>query len=323
MSRESIIKISGLTKKYGNFTAVDHLDLSIGKGEVFGLLGPNGAGKSTTILIMMGLTEPDEGSVSICGINPLRNPVEVKRKVGYLPEDVGFYDRYTGVESLTFTAMLNGLGKTDARKKAEAMISKVGLQEHAGKRVAAYSRGMRQRLGLADALIKDPEVIILDEPIMGIDPSGIREFLEMIVELSRKEGITVLFSSHQLYQVQQVCDRVGLFVDGKLIASGDMQELARELSGNQPYQIEAGISSGEKDAGTERQKVLDLITGISGTETVEFRNDRFYISATKDITATLSARLSENGYTPVHLVKKEFGLDDIYYQFFKDVQSNG
>jgi len=107
MSRESIIEISGLTKKYGNFTAVDHLDLSIGKGEVFGLLGPNGAGKSTTILIMMGLTEPDEGSVSICGINPLRNPVEVKRKVGYLPEDVGFYDRYTGGESLTFTAMLN------------------------------------------------------------------------------------------------------------------------------------------------------------------------------------------------------------------------
>ncbi|MDD2312837.1 MAG: ABC transporter ATP-binding protein [Petrimonas sp.] len=227
--QSSTIEISNLTRKYGNFTAVDNLTLSIDKGEIFGLLGPNGAGKSTTILMMMGLTEPTSGSVRVCGLNPVRQPIEVKKRVGYLPEDVGFYDDLTGPENLIYTARLNGISEREAEERARRLLQRVGLGEEIEKKAGKYSRGMRQRLGLADVLIKNPEVIILDEPTLGIDPSGIRDFLGLIVSLSREEGITVLFSSHHLHQVQQVCDRVGIFVKGRLLAQGDIASLARQL----------------------------------------------------------------------------------------------
>ena len=226
---ENIIELNGLTRRYGQFTAVDSLNLTVEKGEIFGLLGPNGAGKSTTILMMLGLTEPDNGTVRVCGYDPVSDPVEVKRRGGYLPEEVGFYDDMTGMENLTYTARLNGFSANDARARAAQLIQRVGLVGEEDKKTGKYSRGMRQRLGLADVLIKDPEVIILDEPTLGIDPAGVREFLELIVGLSREQKITVLFSSHHLHQVQQVCDRVGIFVKGKLLAVGDVQSLAEQL----------------------------------------------------------------------------------------------
>ena len=258
---ENIIALEGLTKTYGDFTAVDHLDLSIRKGEIFGLLGPNGAGKSTTILMMMGLTEPDQGNAKVCGIDPVRNPVEVKKKVGYLPEDVGFYNEYSGLENLVFTARLNGADRETANKKALELLKRVGLQGVEQKKAGTYSKGMRQRLGLADVLIKDPEVIILDEPTLGIDPAGIRDFLDLIVHLSREEGITVLFSSHQLHQVQQVCDRVGIFVGGKLLAEGNIQSLAGQLFSGRHVQIEGVLVP------------LDSITGKTGTKKSTAKKD--------------------------------------------------
>ena len=222
---EQVIVLTDLTKKYGNFTAVDHISLSICKGEIFGLLGPNGAGKSTTILMMLGLTEPTSGKVEICGIDSPTNPIEVKKRIGYLPEDLGFYDEMTGLENLVYTALLNGLSKREAEEKAKELMQRVGLSEQANKKTGKYSRGMRQRLGLADVLIKNPEIIILDEPTSGIDPAGIQEFIELIRNLSRVHSLTVLFSSHNLDQVQKACDRVGLFNHGKLLAQLDLEEM--------------------------------------------------------------------------------------------------
>ena len=175
---ENIIELVDLTKKYGSFTAVDQLNLNIRKGEIFGLLGPNGAGKSTTILMMLGLTEPSSGYARVCGIDPTTRPIEVKRTVGYLPEDVGFYSNLSGFENLMFTALLNGLSQYEAQRKVDQLLSLVGLTEAAGKKTGKYSRGMLQRLGLADVLIKNPQVIILDEPTLGIDPTGVKEFIE-------------------------------------------------------------------------------------------------------------------------------------------------
>ena len=212
MMGEQVIVLTDLTKQYGNFTAVDHIRLNIRKGEIFGLLGPNGAGKSTTILMMLGLTEPTSGTVEICGINSTTHPIEVKRRIGYLPEDVGFYDDMTGPENLIYTARLNGIPDKEAKTKAMELMKRVGLEEQLTKKTGKYSRGMRQRLGLADVLIKNPEIIILDEPTSGIDPAGVQEFIELIRWLSKEEGLTVLFSSHHLDQVQKVCDRVGLFI---------------------------------------------------------------------------------------------------------------
>ena len=221
---EEVIVLTDLTKKYGAFTAVDRICLSVAKGEVFGLLGPNGAGKSTTILMMLGLTEPTSGNVSICGIDATHNPIEVKRRIGYLPEDVGFYDDMTGVENLMYTAALNGI----ARDEAVRLMERVGLGEQMEKKAGKYSRGMRQRLGLADVLIKQPQIVILDEPTSGIDPAGVQEFIALIKQLSSEGQLTVLFSSHNLEQVQKVCDRVGLFNRGRLVAQICLEELRRE-----------------------------------------------------------------------------------------------
>jgi len=240
---EQVIVLTELTKQYGKFTAVDHIRLSIRKGEIFGLLGPNGAGKSTTILMMLGLTEPTSGIVEICGINSTTHPIEVKRKIGYLPEDVGFYDDMTGLENLMYTARLNGIPDKEAKVKALELMKRVGLEDQLKKKTGKYSRGMRQRLGLADVLIKNPEIIILDEPTSGIDPAGVQEFIELIHWLSKKEGLTVLFSSHHLDQVQKVCDRVGLFSSGKLLALIDMAELKekkQELSDIYNHYFEEG-----------------------------------------------------------------------------------
>ena len=228
---EQVIVLTDLTKQYGNFTAVDHIRLHIQKGEIFGLLGPNGAGKSTTILMMLGLTEPTSGSVEICGINSTTHPIEVKRKIGYLPEDVGFYDDMTGLENLIYTARLNGIPDKEAREKAMELIKRTGLEDQLKKKAGKYSRGMRQRLGLADVLIKNPEIIILDEPTSGIDPAGVQEFIELIRWLSKEKGLTVLFSSHHLDQVQQICDRVGLFSQGRLLADLSLNDLQQEEHG--------------------------------------------------------------------------------------------
>lgn len=189
----------------------------------------------------MGLTEPDSGSVRVHGIDPVSNPLEVKKQVGYLPENVGFYNHLTGWENLIYTARLNSQPLKEAETHARWLLDRVGLTGAKDKRVGAYSRGMRQRLGLAGVLIKNPRVIILDEPTLGIDPTGVREFIQLIVSLGKEEGITVLFSSHQLHQVQQVCDRVGIFVKGRLIARGDIQTLSLQLFKETPYIIsEAG-----------------------------------------------------------------------------------
>ena len=307
---ENVIELNGLTKKYGSFTAVDNLNLTIAKGEIFGLLGPNGAGKSTTILMMLGLTEPTSGTVEVCGINSTRQPVEVKRKVGYLPEDVGFYDDRTGLENLIYTARLNGIAQDDAKEKALLLLERVGLSDELTKKTGKYSRGMRQRLGLADVLIKSPEVVILDEPTLGIDPSGIREFMDLILRLSREEGVTVLFSSHHLHQVQQVCDRVGLFVHGRLIAEGNIDSLSQQLFGNELIIVEAETLHPDG-------ALQEAVAAIEGVNTVRLENNTFHIGCSYDVTTVIANIIATSGAGLTHLQKKEYGLDDIYNRYFE------
>jgi ABC-2 type transport system ATP-binding protein len=319
----NIIELVDLTKKYGTFTAVDKLNLTIRKGEIFGLLGPNGAGKSTTILMMLGLTEPTSGSAKICGIDPTNNPIAVKRKVGYLPEDVGFYYNLSGYENLMYTARLNSLSGYDARQKVDQILARVGLTDASDKKSGKYSRGMLQRLGLADVLIKNPEVIILDEPTLGIDPTGVREFLELIVELSSEEGNTVLFSSHDLHHVQAVCDRVGLFVRGKLLAEGDIPTLSKKLFSKSPFIIEAGLSHNSvKESevsvkGYNSEWLMEQLNNIEGINAVGFKDGIFQIECSHDATSEISKAIIESGAGLTYLRKKEYGLDDIYYRYFE------
>jgi len=318
---ENVIEISGLTKKYGEHTVVDDLDLSVGKGEIFGLLGPNGAGKSTTILMLLGLTEPDSGRMLVAGMDPVKDPINVKRRVGYLPEDVGFYDGLTGLENLLYTARLNRIPGAEALPLAESLLGRVGLEEEMHKKAGKYSRGMRQRLGLADVLIKRPEVIILDEPTLGIDPSGIKDFLDLIVQLSREEGLTVLFSSHMLQQVQQVCDRVGIFVKGRLLAEGDIGSLTKQLFPDSKMTLELElIEPGEPGSGATDNAYADLqkaLQKVGGVVRVQRDNNRFLVESEREAGPDISRVVLDSGFGLNHLNRKVYGLDEIYYRYFQ------
>lgn len=316
---EKIIELVNVTKRYPTHTAVDNLSLSIARGEIFGLLGPNGAGKSTTILMMLGLSEPTAGTVSVCGYDSTRNPIEVKRRTGYLPEDVGFYEDYTGLENLLYTARLNGLSSSEAETTAGQLLRRVGLWDAAHKKAGKYSRGMRQRLGLADVLIKNPEVIILDEPTLGIDPKGVHELLALISQLSKAEGLTVLLSSHHLHQVQEICDRVGLFVKGRLLAEGNLHTLSQDLFSNEPFMIEAGISDEPDNASHKVKERLQLIDGVTR---VNIDPGVFHIGCSRDASSEIARVIVESGTSLRHLQRKEYGLDDIYNHYFREKIEN-
>lgn len=305
-----VIELTKLTKKYGEHIAVDRLDLSIAKGEIFGLLGPNGAGKTTTILMMLGLTEPTDGQAKICGHDPAREALQVKRKVGYLPDDVGFYEDRTALDNLVYTARLNGLPQSESTERAFSLLERTGLAASAGKKVGAFSRGMRQRLGLADVLIKNPEVIILDEPTLGIDPEGVRELLELISSLSRDEGLTVLLSSHHLHQVQQICDRVGLFVKGRLIAAGDIPSLSKALNEDGLIQIEVGTAHWT-------DQLVHRLSELEGVQTISRNNEILTVVCDRDLTPKIAEIVIGEEAELTYLRRKEYGLDDIYHRYFE------
>ena len=231
MEDQIIIEAEKLTKKYGIQAAVNNLTLQIQVGEVFGFLGPNGAGKTTTLLMFLGLTEPTSGKVRVIGFDPAREPLRVKEKVGYLPENVGFYDDMDARQNLRFIARLNRIPDGISGKKIDELLGLVGLFEEAGKKVGTYSKGMRQRLGIAEVLVKEPKLIFLDEPTIGLDPDGTNRMLDLIHSLSREKNITIFLSSHLLDQVQRICDRVGIMIKGDLVAVGPIQELAEKKLG--------------------------------------------------------------------------------------------
>jgi ABC-2 type transport system ATP-binding protein len=233
-----LIEVEGLVKRYGTRTAVDGVDLEVHAGEIFGLLGPNGAGKTTTILALLGLTEPTAGRIRVCGLDPARDAVAVKRRAGYLPDTVGFYDTLTARQNLRYTAQLNELDPATVEDHLDDLLNVVGLSEDADIPVGKYSRGMRQRLGVADAILKDPDVVILDEPTASIDPAGVVEILNLISNLAHHDGRAVLLSSHLLNQVQEICDRVGIFVNGEMVAQGTPETLASDLTeGGAVYEL--------------------------------------------------------------------------------------
>ncbi len=308
---EPVIVAKGLTKKYGNFTAVDHLDLTINKGEVFGLLGPNGAGKTTIILMTLGLTEPNEGSVKVLGFDPQRHPLSVKARVGYMPDQVGFYDELTGRENLIYTAKLNGFSRQDAYQRIDEVLAEVGLGDMANSRVSTYSRGMRQRLGVADVMLKRPEIIIMDEPTQGLDPEHAHEFLDMVRSL-KKSGITILLSSHLLEQVQAVCDQVGLFSHGKMVLSGTVPQLARQVLGK-AYRVDLMLDKPD-------QAILNALKEVPGVVNVEETDGQVAVETSEDRRAEVARVVINHGGRLLMMGMQTQSLDAIYTKYFEEVE---
>jgi ABC-2 type transport system ATP-binding protein len=305
-----------LSKRYGDLVAVDNLDLDVRAGEIFGLLGQNGAGKTTTILMLLGLAEPTAGVARVVGFDPTRSPLEVKRRVGYLPDNVGFYDGMTGRENLRYTARLNGIRGKEAETRIGEALEQVGMTGRADDKVDTYSRGMLQRLGIADALLKDPAVLILDEPTTAIDPIGVVEILDLLRGLVRDRGLAVLLSSHLLAQVQSVCDRVGIFAAGKLIGVGTVPELAAQF-GEESARIEVGFEGVDSRAYASTAKVLRAIDGVSEVRPPERAGEPFTVlalprDATGAVREAILASAAAKGLRLNSIREVVPSLDDIY-----------
>ena len=311
------IRTLGLTKEYGDLVAVDALDLEVHAGEIFGLLGQNGAGKTTTILMLLGLTEPTAGEARVVGLDPTRNPLGVKRRVGYLPDAVGFYGGLTGRENLRYTARLNGLRGSDGEERIDASLEQVRLTDRADDKVETYSRGMKQRLGIADALVKEPEVLILDEPTTAIDPIGVVEILDLLRDLVTERRMAILLSSHLLNQVQNVCDRVGIFAAGRLIGIGTVAQLARRF-GDAGARIEVGLAgiSGADGIGAVT-RMLAAIDGVRAVHEPTSGRDAWLLDvdsreAVGDVLAATLRAVSEGSLRLTSIRELQPTLDDIY-----------
>lgn len=309
---DAVIETKDLTKKYGTFTAVERLSLTVERGEIFGLLGPNGAGKTTTILMLLGLTEPTSGRVRVLGLDPARQPLSVKSRVGYLPDLIGFYDELSARENLIYTAKLNGISRREIDRRISESLARVGLMQVADHRVGTFSRGMRQRLGVADMLIKKPELIIMDEPTQGLDPEGARDFLKMILGL-KQEGITVLVSSHLLPQVQATCDRVGLFHQGRMVMEGSVPDLARQVLGG-AYRIHV-------HAFDSHERLKASLEKLPGVVKVNRPKENIYeLEAESDVRPQVAQAVVQAGGKLLQLDIETQSLDEIYARYFQEVE---
>jgi ABC-2 type transport system ATP-binding protein len=311
MSDNNIIISKNLSKKYNQHLVVDDFNISIKKGEIFGLLGPNGAGKSTIILMTLGLTEPTSGSISVAGFNSTREPLKVKRITGYLPEKVGFYDDMSAKGNLSYTAELNNIPYREIPKKIDEVLEIVDLAKNKNQVVKTYSKGMKQRLGIADVLIKDPELVIFDEPTEGLDVKVANQILQTILDLNKQKNITFLLSSHQLNLMQRVCPRVGILSKGKLIVEGSVESLGRNLFGGGKYRIELELERVPSEI-IEKLKKLDKVVSVTHTD------KQLQIVCDKDIRQDISRLIAGEGILMTRMDMKQDALEEIYLKYFKE-----
>jgi ABC-2 type transport system ATP-binding protein len=223
------VELKGVFKRYSEILAVDYVDLNVKPGEIFGLLGPNGSGKSTTLKMLLGLVQPDEGSVNVLGINVQEDAVAVKRQVGYVPESPRLYEFLTGIEYLDFIGDIYGMKTEEKRARINEYLKALELEGREGDMISSYSQGMKQKVALISGLLHRPKLLILDEPLSGLDPRSARIVKDLLHEL-KAQGVTTLMSTHVLEIAQALCDRIAIMYRGKLLALGTMEELRQRAS---------------------------------------------------------------------------------------------
>ena len=308
---EWVVEAENLTKVYKDIKAVDNLSLHIREGEIYGLLGPNGAGKTTTILMMLGLTEPTKGYIKVYGYDSTREPLKVKRITSYLPENVGFYEDLTAYENLLYLTRLNGIKDSEADKKIKESLEIVGLSDVAEREVGTYSKGMKQRLGMASVLVKSPKLAILDEPTTGIDPEGVEEMLELIKKMSREQNITILLSSHLLYQVQRICDRVAILYKGKIQAEGTIEEIGKQTFKDTEDILEILLNK-------EKPEIVEDLKKIEGIKEVKVNGPRLRIVEEKDVREEIIKNIISTGIVPLEIKRQGYSLEEIYLKYFQE-----
>jgi ABC-2 type transport system ATP-binding protein len=307
----AVVETQNLTKRYHDKLAVNALNLTVQEGEIFGFLGPNGAGKTTTILMLLGLTEPTTGRALVCGFDPTHEPLEVKRRVGYLPENPGFYEDISARENLLYMARLNRIPEDESRRRTTEVLEQVGLSDDGRRLVREFSRGMKQRLGIAEVLVKKPRAVILDEPTLGIDPDGAIRILELIKGLNQERNLTVMLSSHQLQQVQEICSRVGIIVKGRLIVQGQMDELGRAILKERQWNFLLETAGGTDGLESD-------LRAIPGIDEIEKRSHGLFLRCTRDVRPDLMSLLARKNLPLLQLRSEDPTLEEIYLKYFRE-----
>jgi ABC-2 type transport system ATP-binding protein len=306
-----IIETKELSKIYGDVRAVDRLNLTVDEGEIFGLLGPNGAGKTTTIILLLGLSVPTAGTATVIGHDIVRESKEVRRSVGLLPEAAGYYEDLTAQKNLEYIGQLNDLSKNEYEKRALELLDEVGLSEWKKAKVETFSRGMKQRLGIAQALIKRPKLVIFDEPTIGLDPAGTKEIRDMILKLNREQGLTVLMASHLLNEIQLTCTKVGILNRGRLVVEDTIENLSKIVSDSEGMSLEFKLDN----ATPELLKELEAIDGVTQ---VSQHNDRLFVNMSRDVTSTVSKTIVKHGAVILLMKPKEYSLEEIFMKYYKE-----
>jgi ABC-2 type transport system ATP-binding protein len=314
---ENVVETSELTKIYGSgreaVTAVDHVNLQIEKGTISGILGPNGAGKTTLIMMLTGLVIPSSGSATVFGHDILKDSVEIRREVGLLPEGFGFYGGLTAKQNLEYIAELNDIPGPERSERVDQALRAVALDEFQDRKAGAYSRGMTQRLGIAQALIKDPELLILDEPTAGVDPAGARVFKDLVSMLSNERGKTIIMCTHLLHEVGPLCTHVAIMNRGKFGTRGRVDEIVKRMLEEEGYRIMVEVE-GDVNAFAEE------LRGLAGIIDLEVKDGNVSIRAATDVRARISKLAATIGVEILSIRRSEPSLEDI---FMKEVSRKG
>ena len=299
---EVLVELRNITKYYGDRLAVDNISFSVGKGEILGFLGPNGAGKTTTMRIITGYMPPTSGEVKVCGVDVLDNPIEAKKHIGYLPENPPLYHEMTVISYLKFVASIKKIPRNRVKERLDYVISKCGLEEVKGRVIGNLSRGYKQRVGIAQAIINDPDVMIFDEPTVGLDPKQVVEIRGLIKEISKEKA--VILSTHILSEVMKICDRVIIISSGRLVFSAYLDEI-QEVSGERIFVL----TLKNKD---DSQSAISLLQGIDGVHRVSPRNGHIEIRAMRDIRERVADTLFQKGIVFKELYEERPSLEDVY-----------
>ncbi|HTX39305.1 MAG TPA: ATP-binding cassette domain-containing protein [Bryobacteraceae bacterium] len=319
-----MIKVEGLTKRYARTVAVDNISFEVEKGQIVGFLGPNGAGKTTTMRVLTCFLPPTSGTASVAGFDVLENPMEVKKRIGYLPETPPVYPEMEVDEYLHFVGKLKGIGSGDIRRRVDEVTGRCAIGDVRKKLIGKLSKGYRQRVGLAQAIIHNPEVLILDEPTSGLDPKQIIEIRELLKSLSGEH--TIILSTHILSEVEHSCERVIIISQGKLVAIDSVSNLTNRLRGSEAVALEVEPHDGRPNP-VEVQQRLEQVSGVSRVVMKDSKNGRINFEVEslqgRSIRADLARSVVQSGWNLSELRAVGLSLEDIFLQLTAAEKKDG
>lgn len=308
---EKVVETFQLTKSYRDFTAVNELDLMVRQGEVFGFLGPNGAGKTTTVLMLMGLSVPTSGTAIVGGYDIIEESREVRSVASIMPEYSSLYGELTAWENLDYIGRLNDVAKETRENKIAELLEIVGMTRWSDSKLESFSRGMKQRVGIAATLIKEPRVVFLDEPTLGLDPLSTRAVRELILSLNKNQGLTVVMTSHLLHEVQMTCSKIGIINRGNMILRETMENLNKIMTGDEERLVEFKLTYVSSE-------LIREIESIKGVKSVTFENDILNVYTGIESDVNVSQTIVKHGSTILMMKPKEYTLEEIFMKYYQE-----